>query len=120
MKPAVLFATCCLLTCSVPGRGADDISIADFEGTNYGQWKVTGEAFGRAPARGTLTGQMAVDGFLGRGLANSFVGGDNSTGTLTSPPFKIERRYLSFLIGGGGYSNETWVNLLVNNKIVRT
>jgi sucrose-6-phosphate hydrolase SacC (GH32 family) len=101
-------------------RAANDIVLADFEGSNYGEWRTTGEAFGNGPAHGTLPGQMKVDGFQGQGLANSFVGGDKSTGTLTSPSFKIERRYISFLIGGGGYSNETCMNLLVNNKSVRT
>ena len=31
-------------------RAADEIVFADFEGTNYGQWQVTGEAFGTGPA----------------------------------------------------------------------
>jgi hypothetical protein len=33
---------------------AKDIVIADFEGKDYGKWKVTGEAFGAGPAQGTL------------------------------------------------------------------
>ena len=109
-----------LLGCAVRLRAAEDIVIADFEGTNYGAWKTTGTAFGTGPARGALLGQMAVEGFSGQGLVNSFAGGDKSTGTLTSPAFKIERRYLSFLTGGGGYSNETCMNLLVDGKTVRT
>ena len=45
---------------------ADDILIADFEGTNYGAWKVTGAAFGPGPAHGTMPGgQMPVSGFFG-------------------------------------------------------
>jgi hypothetical protein len=28
-----------------------DLLVADFEGTNYGAWKVTGEAFGRIRCR---------------------------------------------------------------------
>ena len=80
---------------------SDDLLLADFEGETYGEWQVTGDAFGGGPARGALPGQMSVDGFAGRGLVNSFLGGDDATGTLTSPEFRIERRYLSFLIGGG-------------------
>ena len=97
-----------------------DIVLADFEGTNYSAWTAAGDAFGNGPARGTLPGQMAVSGFLGRGLANSFRGGDRATGTLTSPEFPISRRYLTFLIGGGGWTNQTCLNLLVDGAIVRT
>jgi fructan beta-fructosidase len=97
-----------------------DILIADFEGDTYGDWKTTGQAFGKGPARGTLPGQMPVTGFLGKGLVNSFHGGDKSTGTLTSPPFKVERKYISFLIGGGKFPGKTCINLLVDGKVVRT
>ncbi len=97
-----------------------EIIIADFEGTNYGNWKATGEAFGSAPARGTLPGQMKVDGFQGKGLVNSFVVGDKSTGTLTSPSFKVERKFIQFLIGGGKQEGKTCLNLLLDGKIVRT
>ncbi len=97
-----------------------DLLIADFEGTNYGAWTATGTAFGSGPARGTLPGQMGVSGFAGSGLVNSFHGGDDARGTLTSPSFKIERDYLHFLIGGGGWSGRTCMNLLVNGQVVRT
>src|ERR1700752_4115836 len=53
-----------------------DILMADFEEDDYGKWKVEGAAFGTGPAPGTLPGQMAVEGFLGKGLVNSFTGGD--------------------------------------------
>ena len=99
---------------------AADIVIADFEGKDWGAWKVEGDAFGPGPARGTLPSQMEVGGFEGKGLANSFVGGDKSTGTLTSPPFKIERKFINFLIGGGKHPGETCMNLLVDGKVVRT
>jgi fructan beta-fructosidase len=101
-------------------RASEDILVADFEGTNYGSWKVAGDAFGPAPARGTLPGQMSVEGYLGQGLVNSFYHGDGTTGTLTSARFKIERRFLRFLIGGGGFPGKTCINLLVNDQVVRT
>ncbi len=97
-----------------------DIVLADFEGTNYGAWAVSGSAFGAGPAHGALPNQMPVDGFAGMGFANSYHGGDESTGTLTSPPFKIERKYLQFLIGGGGWEGKTCMNLLVNGEVVCT
>src|SRR6185369_3138128 len=113
---ALLFLLCNLAVMAASG----DILLADFEGETYGDWKVTGEAFGPGPARGTLPNQMTVSGFLGHGLVNSFYKGDGAVGTLTSPKFKIERRYLNFLIGGGGYAGETCMNLLVDGKVDRT
>lgn len=98
----------------------DDILVADFERGDYGDWKATGKAFGTKPARGTLPRQMKVSGFQGRGLVNSFVGGDDATGTLTSPPFRIERPFLNFYIGGGRWTGQTCVNLMVNGKVVRS
>jgi fructan beta-fructosidase len=103
-------------------RAADraDVLIADFEGETYGDWKTTGEAFGKGPARGTLPDQMPVTGYLGKGLVNSYHGGDAATGTLTSPAFKVERKYINFLIGGGKFPGKTCINLLVDDKVVRT
>jgi sucrose-6-phosphate hydrolase SacC (GH32 family) len=97
-----------------------DILYADFEGDTYGDWKTTGTAFGNGPARGTLPGQMPVTGFRGKGLVNSFHGGDRSVGTLTSPEFTIARKSITFLIGGGGFAGKTCINLLVGGKVVRT
>lgn len=97
-----------------------DLLLADFEGTDYGAWQVAGEAFGKAPAQGTLPNQMPVSGFAGKGLVNSYLGGDATTGTLTSPPFKLERKFLNFLIGGGKDTEKTAVRLLVDGKPVRT
>jgi sucrose-6-phosphate hydrolase SacC (GH32 family) len=96
------------------------VLIADFEGADYGAWRVEGMAFGTAPAQGTLPNQMKVSGFEGKGLANSFKGGDRATGTLTSPPFMIERSLITFLIGGGGWKGRTCMNLLVDGETVRT
>jgi len=97
-----------------------DLLIADFEGEDYGTWKATGEAFGPGPARGTLPNQMEVSGFEGKGLVNSYYRGDDTTGTLTSPPFTIERKYINFLIGGGKYPGKACINLLVEGKLART
>lgn len=65
-----------------------------------------------------------VSGYLGNGLIDTYLGGDAGTGTLTSPAFTINRRYLKFLLGGGNHpntaSNPTTVNLIVDNQIART
>ena len=108
-----------MFTAPARSTAANDILIADFEGETYGAWLTTGEAFGPGPARGPLPGQMPVEGFKGQGLVNSFYKGDGTIGTLTSPEFKIERRFIGFLIGGGRDSERTCMNLLVDGKAVR-
>ncbi|KJK34489.1 glycosyl hydrolase family 32 [Streptomyces variegatus] len=98
--------------------------LADFEGGGYGDWTTTGDAFGSAPATGTLPNQQEVSGFLGNGLVNSFLNGDSTTGTLTSPEFTIDKDYVNFLIGGGnhpsGSADPTAVELLVDGQVVRS
>lgn len=94
--------------------------FADFEGKDYGGWKVEGAAFGAGPAGGTLPGQQRVSGFRGHGLVNSFTGGDDSLGKLTSPTFTIRRPYITFLIGGGAAAGKTCMNLIVEGQVVRT
>ncbi|WP_308314580.1 hypothetical protein [Streptomyces gilvus] len=103
-------------------------TLADFEGGTYsspiGDWTATGDAFGTGPAQGTLPDQQQVSGFLGHGLVNSYLNGDASTGTLTSPAFTIDQKYLDFLIGGGyhpaGSDTPTAVELVVDGKVVRS
>ncbi len=90
----------------------DDILLADFEATV--EWKATGTAFG-AGAR-----KNAVTGFIGKGLINTYLDGDKSTGTLTSAPFTIEKMHLNFLIGGGDHPGKTGVLLVIDGKAVRT
>ena len=111
---------------------ADDILIADFEGDSYGNWEVTGEAFGPGPAKGTVPGQMSanftsgisyhmkIEGFKGKGFVNSTFNGDRAIGTLTSPAFRIQRKYIAFLIGGGMHGGKTYMNLLVDGTVVRS
>ncbi|MFQ5809457.1 MAG: GH116 family glycosyl hydrolase, partial [Armatimonadota bacterium] len=94
--------------------------FADFEGPDYGGWKVEGEAFGEKPATGTLAGQQPVAGFQGKGLVNTFIDGDAPHGKLTSPEFIIERPFINFLVGGGSHAGQTCINLLVGGKPVRT
>jgi uncharacterized protein (DUF608 family) len=94
-----------------------DILFEDFE-HGYGKWKVEGEAFGKEPARGTLPNQNPVSGFLGQGLVNSYLAGDDTMGRLISQPFTIERRFIRFLVGGGHYAN-TQIRLVLDGKVVR-
>ncbi len=98
----------------------DEETFAAFEGPTYGSWKGQGTAFGDAPARGTMPRQQSVGGYLGGGLVNTFNPDDNAQGTLTSFPFTIRRRYITFLIGGGNKPGKCCLNLRVGSRIVRT
>ncbi len=96
----------------------DDILIADFEGDGYGDWKTTGTAFGEKPTdtKGRVVGHQ------GSGLVDTYIANesDRPTGTLRSPPFVIERRWVNFLIGGGNTPGKTCINLVVGGKTIRT
>lgn len=104
---------------------AQDILLSDFEETNYtwlpgGVWTATGNCYGSGPAQGTLPNQQTVDGYLGHGLVDSYLNGDGSIGTLTSPPFTIQRSYIKFLIGGGNHRGQTCMNLMIGGQVVRS
>ncbi len=105
----------------IPGQPVrSPIVFADFEGGNYGDWKVEGEAFGQAPAQGTLARQQRVSGYRGKGLVNTYLGGNDSLqGKLVSPVFTIERPFIGFLVGGGADA-KTAVRLVVDGKVVHS
>lgn len=99
---------------------AEDILVSDFEFSTWAEagWTTTGSAFGAGPAEGTLGRQQAVTNFQGERLVNSFFdGNDRETGTLTSPDFTIQKKFINFLIGGGGWDG-TCMNLLIEGNVV--
>ena len=99
---------------------ATAVLFADFEDGTYGEWKKTGEAFGPGPARGILPDQNPVSGYSGSYLVNTYYRKDDTKGTLTSPAFPVEKPFISFLVGGGNYTGQTCVNLVIDGKVVRT
>jgi uncharacterized protein (DUF608 family) len=116
---------------SIPQFVAPDvrtpIMFEDFEKETYEGWTVTGTAFGKGPIeKAKMPAYQGDVGAKGKRLVNSHntrqgedVGkGDAHTGTLTSKPFKIERKYITFLIGGGAHKGKTCVNLLIDGKVV--
>ncbi|MFP6886664.1 MAG: DUF1549 domain-containing protein, partial [Opitutales bacterium] len=106
------------------------ILFADFENGTYGKWLSTGTAFGKGPVTMETKAPYQKDiRHRGKFFVNShnvrkdpvnpnLRPGDDQLGTLTSPRFRIERDYVSFLIGGGSYKKETCVNLMVDGKTV--
>lgn len=119
MNRYALILLACVTQAIAGSTDRPEVVIADFESDTWGGWRATGEAFSTGPARGTLPGQMAVSGFEGRGLVNSFHRGDSTTGSLTSPPFRIERNFVRFLIGGGRDEGRLRLELVIDGKPVR-
>ncbi|MCD7973951.1 MAG: DUF4980 domain-containing protein [Candidatus Azobacteroides sp.] len=93
------------------------IVIDDFESGTFNKWKIEGNAFGSFPAEGRYAGPKEIEGVLGRYLASSFHGGENSEGQLTSEEFKIKRDYINFLMGGGSQPG-TYIELLVEGNSI--
>ncbi len=83
------FLECAAEPTAVEKEARLPIVFADFEGRDYGDWKVTGEAFGTAPVHGTLPNQQPVSGYLGERYVNSWVHGDDALG---APPRRRNSR----------------------------
>jgi non-lysosomal glucosylceramidase len=129
-EPGLLFLECSAEDVP-PGTPSErpDIVFEAFESETYGNWAVTGTAFGSGPAEVAKAPAYQGDfGAKGKRLVNSHAsapGGevgerDAATGKLTSRPFAIERNYITFLIGGGNHKGKTCMNLLVDDKVVLT
>ena len=85
MKKILLIAAClslklCVFGASSPACAEDDILINDFEAPDYGDWRAEGEAFGERPAVANVTPPNQVTGHQGKGLVNTFLGGDAPVG----------------------------------------
>lgn len=95
--------------------------IEDFEGDGFDSWQTSGTAFGLSPVDGKLESISGeIRGYSGETLVCSANGGYDAVGTLTSPEITLNYPYLAFLVGGGSNTETLAVQLLVDNKIVRT
>ncbi len=116
-RAIVIFIT----TLLIPGSlwAGEDILIADFEGTDFGDWKVEGDAFSDGPANKDRHTTYQIKGIRGKGLASSYKGRSlKPKGTLTSPEFTIQRDYINLLLGGGPSTGSDGVRVLVAGKQV--
>jgi len=108
-----------VLGCTV-SAAEPDITLADFEGNDFGAWKAEGGAFGAGPLRDGSPRPIKLSGFAGKGLAGSVPGKETAMGTLLSPKFKIERKFINFLVWGERNLPATvGVELLVDGRVVR-
>ncbi len=92
--------------------------VFDFEASNFKGWTVEGEAFSNQPAAGPVWGQGPVGPYEGERLANSFHGGDTAQGRLLSPPFLVDRPFISYRIGGGNQQGALDMLLKVDGKVI--
>src|SRR5580658_7782607 len=82
-------------------QGLNDLAISDFTDHTYGNWKVTGQAFRSGPAGENLLSGLRIENAADNAVICSDIEGDRPTGRLVSAPFKIQRKYIAFRIGGG-------------------
>lgn len=75
--------------------------LFDFERASLRDWESEGTAWGKRTEERPLPGQSPVSGYRGRSYATSMHGGDQATGLLTSPPFRITGARLTFRMSGG-------------------
>jgi uncharacterized protein (DUF608 family) len=99
---------------------ADIEVFADFESGTYEGWTIEGNCFGERPATGKINWQQPVSGWKGKFFVNTFNPDDTATGRAISHPFKITKRFIHFLVGGGHHPGRCCLNLIVDGKVVRT
>lgn len=94
--------------------------VFDFEDHDLEGWELRGSSL-RRTSSGPGRGQRGVQGVVGRRYLSSYHPrrGDAPTGTALSPPFEIDRSYLGLRVGGG-FSERTRVDLMVDGDVIRT
>jgi hypothetical protein len=75
--------------------------LFDFEQGQLRDWDSEGTAWGKRPVRAPVRDQGQVSGWRGRYFVTSMHGGDQATGILTSPPFRVTGSRLTFRMSGG-------------------
>ncbi len=99
--------------------------VFDFEARGLDGWTREGTAFGGGTVDGPLWDprRRRAQGFVsaagGRRWVSSFHGGDAATGTLVSPPFRLDLPTLRFRVGGGRDRTRLVVRLRVKGQVVR-
>ncbi|WP_275668491.1 glycoside hydrolase family 32 protein [Pseudoalteromonas sp. Isolate3] len=90
---------------STPAIFPEGLSFSDFN-KGIESWDLSGDAFH------VERGEQSI--------VSSFNGTDESTGSMLSPTFKINKPFINFRIAGGKHHNSTAAQLIIDNKVVRT
>ena len=91
----------------------------DFESGTYNNWEVEGVGFSNSPATGKIEHQLDFGGDYGKYLANSYTDSDRARGKLTSRPFVVKNKYISFNISGSNHERAC-MNLIVDRKVIKS
>ena len=108
-----------------PGSVPTERVFEDFENPDFLDWTAEGTAFSRGPQ----TAETIRESFRPHVISERMVNtcddrpggsGDADIGTLTSPPFLIDEPVIVFAMSGGRHEGRTCVELLVDDRVVRT
>ncbi|KAK9360608.1 glycosyl hydrolase [Lipomyces starkeyi] len=94
-------------------------------------WSATGDFSGLGPQNASTVQVWDIMGYLGTGVMTTYLFGDISKGTITSPTFTITKQYISFLIAGGYYpynpatagtpdDNQVSFSLVIGGQVVHS
>ncbi len=130
-EPGLTTLLCSAEKSATPLTPQPDILFEDWNRENYDGWTVEGAAFGRGPVnksdipsyQGDVGGDtMRVVNSHASAPGNSVEERDSAVGKLTSRQFTIERRFITFWIGGGRArsGSHLGLTLFVDGKAVRT
>ncbi len=130
-EPGLTLLVCSAEKSASEPTGRPDVIFEDWNKENYDGWKVEGTAFGSGPIK--KTDIPAYQGDVGGDtmrVVNSHASApgdsvgvrDSATGRLISRNFTIERRFVTFWVGGGrGRENSRHgLTLFVDGKPVQT
>lgn len=102
---------------AVPLSQSGEQFVQTFEGDGFGDWQLSGEAFGKGPAvelPPELNG--TVSGYSEESFGSSARNGLTQMGELESPSFVLKNPYLSFLIAGLG--ENVGLEMQVEGKVI--
>jgi hypothetical protein len=102
-----------------------DLLIVNFEENNFGRmrqwgWTIQGDSFARDLAHTARVMKRRVATYKGRYFLSSYADSDVTTGLMRSPSFEIELGFIQFQLSGGEYPGRLGVNLLIDEKVVRS
>ena len=137
-RPGLTLVSCVAIPPAEPHSVRPCIVFEDFEKESYEGWVVEGTAFGKGPiAQKDVPAYMGDIGMRGGRSANSHASAplnpsgrrndaddaaqrDAATGRLISREFIVERKLITFLIGGGNYPGRCCFNLVVGGVVLRS